>query len=620
MNVSLFPLAGVPEPSPVPPNAAAGDRSSASPSASNANFAVLLGLALLPSSKLPPATSAAAEGAGSMDNATTAAEGSDAGAAEGAAIAPGEDEVAGAGSWMDATGIGLAVGRALARSSESAASSEAPRPSETGPAPAAARAIPAEGEPEENRVEGVEVSASAESSPAPEGISRVERSVDRLDPTFGARLERVIERMREEWGHEVRVVETHRSQARQDALWAQGRTRPGPVVTWTRSSNHTQGRAADLLIDGRYDNAAGYARLARIAAEEGLRTLGARDPGHIELPGRGAETFETRGTTARSVATGEAARPAGGAPPASAPPAAGIARVARVAEVARVAQVATVAQVAQVAAPGVSRPSGAIQPRSFSSHVSAPLPSEAVRVVDAASKPVESSSASSAQLSHAAPAASAEGGRNGEGARDGARRERDKPIAAEPRIERSGPESARPEIATHTAARAETPETRTPVANVVRSDAAERIGRIQEIQQNASPRTLSHVTLEVDAPEGGHDRIRIDLRGTSVETSIELQDPVKAERLRARVGELHGAFERQGLEADAVRIRSTVTADGLASLGTLADVDVRAAGAAKNQSDSTPHRDRGGANEREESPRDSSRHRSRQEQQEGKRK
>ena len=503
MNVSLFPLAGVPEPSPVPPNAATGDRRSASPSASNANFAVLLGLALLPSSKLPPAISAAAEGAGSTDNATTAAEGSDAAATEGAAIAPDEREAAGAGSWMDATGIGLAVGRALARSSEV----------ELGEKP----------------VEGAEVSGSAESSPAPEGMSRVERSLERLDPTFGARLERVIERMREEWGHEVRVVETHRSQARQDALWAQGRTRPGPVVTWTRSSNHTQGRAADLLIDGRYDNAAGYARLARIAAEEGLRTLGSRDPGHIELPGRGAETFETRGTPARSVATGEAVRPIGGAPLASAPPAAGIARVARVAEVARVAQVATVAQVAQVAAPGVPRPSGAIQPRSFSSHAPAPLPPEAVRVVDAASKPAESSSASSVQTSHAAPVASAEGGRNGEGARDGARRERDEPIAAEPRIERSRPESDRPEIGTHTAVRTEASEPRTPVPNVVRSDAAERISRIQEIQQNASPRTLSHVTLEVDAPEGGHDRIRIDLRGTSVETSIELQDPVKAE-------------------------------------------------------------------------------------------
>ena len=34
----------------------------------------------------------------------------------------------------------------------------------------------------------------------------------------------------------------------QDALYAQGRTKPGAVVTWTRKSRHIGGRAIDLTL------------------------------------------------------------------------------------------------------------------------------------------------------------------------------------------------------------------------------------------------------------------------------------------------------------------------------------------------------------------------------------
>jgi len=43
------------------------------------------------------------------------------------------------------------------------------------------------------------------------------------------------------------VIEGLRTQARQDELWAQGRTKPGPIVTWTNdASSHGSGRAVDL--------------------------------------------------------------------------------------------------------------------------------------------------------------------------------------------------------------------------------------------------------------------------------------------------------------------------------------------------------------------------------------
>lgn len=46
----------------------------------------------------------------------------------------------------------------------------------------------------------------------------------------------------------VFITETYRSQSRQNYLYEQGRTRPGQVVTWTRSSNHTSRRAWDIAV------------------------------------------------------------------------------------------------------------------------------------------------------------------------------------------------------------------------------------------------------------------------------------------------------------------------------------------------------------------------------------
>lgn len=47
---------------------------------------------------------------------------------------------------------------------------------------------------------------------------------------------------------DVFVTETYRSQARQKYLYAQGRTRPGLIVTWTLNSNHASRRAWDIAV------------------------------------------------------------------------------------------------------------------------------------------------------------------------------------------------------------------------------------------------------------------------------------------------------------------------------------------------------------------------------------
>lgn len=47
-------------------------------------------------------------------------------------------------------------------------------------------------------------------------------------------------------GLNVLITETYRSQERQNYLYAQGRTRSGKVVTWTKNSRHTSRRAWDI--------------------------------------------------------------------------------------------------------------------------------------------------------------------------------------------------------------------------------------------------------------------------------------------------------------------------------------------------------------------------------------
>jgi len=187
----------------------------------------------------------------------------------------------------------------------------------------------------------------------------VEKALAQLSPEFRDRLQRVMDRMKSEYGHSVSVVETVRSQARQDALFAQGRTTDGPIVTWTTNSKHVQGLAADVMVDGMWNNPAGYAHLAAVAKQEGLRTLGARDPGHLELAGEGAvaaDTLDTllgdlrgeHGDSARQLRADVNGDGRGDSQ------ASMMARVANVAQVARVANVAEVARVATVAAPGAA--------------------------------------------------------------------------------------------------------------------------------------------------------------------------------------------------------------------------------------------------------------------------
>lgn len=75
----------------------------------------------------------------------------------------------------------------------------------------------------------------------------IDKNRNHLHPAFRAKLDKVIEEVSELTAHPWVIVEGFRSQDRQDWLYAQGRSRPGPVVTWIKSPRwHGVGLAADL--------------------------------------------------------------------------------------------------------------------------------------------------------------------------------------------------------------------------------------------------------------------------------------------------------------------------------------------------------------------------------------
>ncbi|UPW81895.1 M15 family metallopeptidase [Lysinibacillus sp. Ag94] len=90
---------------------------------------------------------------------------------------------------------------------------------------------------------------------------------------------------------DIFITETYRSQERQNYLYGQGRTRPGSVVTWTLTSNHTSRRAWDIAVappKNLYDIKT-LSRVGAIAKKlditwGGYWTASTYDAPHFEIP------------------------------------------------------------------------------------------------------------------------------------------------------------------------------------------------------------------------------------------------------------------------------------------------------------------------------------------------
>ena len=73
-----------------------------------------------------------------------------------------------------------------------------------------------------------------------------QRSLQRLEGV-DPRLVSVVKKAIQITTQDFAVLEGLRTPERQAELYAQGRTAPGPVVTWTMDSPHLHGRAVDLV-------------------------------------------------------------------------------------------------------------------------------------------------------------------------------------------------------------------------------------------------------------------------------------------------------------------------------------------------------------------------------------
>ncbi|AHG87729.1 peptidase M15B and M15C DD-carboxypeptidase VanY/endolysin [Gemmatirosa kalamazoonensis] len=324
-------------------------------------------------------------------------------------------------------------------------------------------------------------------------MTQIARALDGVDPELRARLERVVERMRDETGHDVQAVESTRTQERQDFLYAQGRTRDGDVVTWTRHSRHTAGEAVDVTVDGGWSDRAGFEALQRVAREEGLRTLGMRDPGHLEMP-RSAHP------SAEQVAGAQVAG-------------------------AQAAVESTVDTAATI--------DGARHAFVQAAHaaLAAQRQGDASRGSDGGDR-----RGGSRQAPRDTSAVTAGSRRAGEPAGDSAASALGSGTGA----------TTFADVSARVAAPA-------PAAGV---DAAMRVAQLLDAREAAPAQPMSSITLRLENLAGGIDRIRVGLRGLEVGASIDLADHAAAERMRASVNELRGALDRHGLTTDTVQISS----------------------------------------------------------------
>ena len=482
----------------------------------------------------------------------------------------------------------------------SATSDEAPRVMSDEALPPRERMSPSV--PDERQIEMPLV----ERRPRTGARERIESSTEVLDPVFAQRLDRVVERMTEA-GYQVTITETLRTPERQQALYAQGRSDTGPVVTWTLDSRHLSGTAADVRLHGRNESA-GYALMHRVAKEEGLRTLGARDPGHLELPrpaAPGRATATSRGAQDQQHGVAGIARVA---------QVATVAAVGRIATVATVAAPAAVAQVARVGATGASgraahitstsdalvtstesamrrapqsaTPSavlsnGHVRPRSASARsvagaIPAAIPA-AIRAEGRADIPTEIPTEipadiradidvpvlRSAESPAAAPATVAAAARTAHGRTVTEPATRERGIVGEIVRDAAG-HSSDPEAG---ASRATAPtfSSLTPGAPVARvapagSVAAARVLELLEARDAAPPRPVTELRLAFDPSRDGLDSARLSMTGRELDASLLTRDATLGRDLRADLGTLTRSLEKHGLDAARISVESSTLA------------------------------------------------------------
>jgi len=418
---------------------------------------------------------------------------------------------------------------------------------------------------------------------------RMAPDLEQVDPEMRARLERVIGRMRSEFGHNVTVVEAYRTPERQAALYAQGRSAPGQVVTWTEQSMHSEGLAVDVMVDGSWAPHEGYRRLGRIAAEEGLRTLWPNDPGHIQMDRAAAGTTQTE-TTPRMASIATVATVAAPAPQAE------LATPALVATVAPPAQPAELAAPAAPALPATP-PTGPMPPLPeladpTAEQRTALTSTDNTAPIDIAVRPSGEGQPGLYASVESTPQREGALSDNGEGR---SQRERTRALAeaAVNRAARLTPETFAESLTNEGAlaasvsegATVEFGETTLRVRGMSSAEGLHRVTQVREMQELAYPKRLGQVTLRMLDGLGEEARMRVRLAGADVSASIGVRDVAQASEMRSRIGTLERALRARGIDNVSVRVNAMATGTG-PEVGALTAQAISAnRGAATAQSD-----------------------------------
>ena len=163
------------------------------------------------------------------------------------------------------------------------------RPSNAGPAPTSGNSSPSS--PPKSTPDPNTRSATNEAKASGwQADPRSEKNLATVRPELQKLGRELLRRLSGE-GLTFKVIQGRRTQAEQDALYAKGRTAPGPKVTWTRNSRHLTGRAIDLaLFQGKNVvwESKHYTRAGELGEELGLvwggRWRGGKtDKPHFEL-------------------------------------------------------------------------------------------------------------------------------------------------------------------------------------------------------------------------------------------------------------------------------------------------------------------------------------------------
>ena len=394
-----------------------------------------------------------------------------------------------------------------------------------------------------------------------------------IAPELVAPLRRIVTRMWQEYGYSVEVVEGYRTPQRQEQLFQQGRTTDGPIVTWTRDSLHSAGQAADLRIDGGWTNVEAFETLQMIAQEEGLTTLGMRDPGHVELPGSGSRN----GGAPRDVTAFRTATPNVAAPDVATP---NVAAPAQLAAVARVARVASVPQ------PGSRSPVRRSSSRTGAGGQPSISPLGGVSQDSAAEAPATSGDgmperaataveAPAPTTAHPERAASPRTDLGRSPGREARLVERPDDTTPRPEGQEGSSPGSDPRAPSVTSATGGTHEAGTvgsaiadgatpPTQNVLRPSTptagpvstAEAVQRVQDLQAESETRGAGRVFLDLENADGVGTRLRLTLRGSALDAAIQIDDPDTARVMHSRISELHRALEQRGFDSGAVRIQS----------------------------------------------------------------